>query len=379
MSIFWVIIIFLIVLSVLVFAHEFGHFWVARKLGVKAEEFGFGFPPRLLGVYRDKEGKKRIVRGNKEVKDASDTIFSVNLIPLGGFVKIKGEDGTEKEDPDSFANKKIWKRVSILSAGVIMNVILAMVLFSIGFMIGLPQAVDGIGDRATVKEEHIQVSQVLPDSPAEKAEIKAGDIVLGVNGESFNKAEELDEFTSDKQDQELSYRIKRGDEEMTKEVTPLQLEESDDVGIGVGIVTTGLVQYPWYLAVWEGIKTTILLIGAIIIALAGLVKGLIVGESVGGEVGGPVMIASLTGQFAEMGFVYLLQFTSLLSINLAIINFLPIPALDGGRVIFLLVEKIKGSPVRKEVETAIHNFGFLLLILLILVITFNDIFRLIGG
>lgn len=379
MSIFWVIIIFLIVLSVLVFAHEFGHFWVARKLGVKAEEFGFGFPPRLLGVYRDKEGKKRIVRGNKEVKDASDTIFSVNLIPLGGFVKIKGEDGTEKEDPDSFANKKIWKRVSILSAGVIMNVILAMVLFSIGFMIGLPQAVDGIGDRATVKEEHIQVSQVLPDSPAEKAEIKAGDIVLGVNGESFNKAEELDEFTSDKQDQELSYRIKRGDEEMTKEVTPLRLEESDDVGIGVGIVTTGLVQYPWYLAVWEGIKTTILLIGAIIIALAGLVKGLIVGESVGGEVGGPVMIASLTGQFAEMGFVYLLQFTSLLSINLAIINFLPIPALDGGRVIFLLVEKIKGSPVRKEVETAIHNFGFLLLILLILVITFNDIFRLIGG
>lgn len=379
MSIFITILIFLVVLSVLVFAHEFGHFWVARKLGVKAEEFGFGFPPRVAGFYKTEQGKWKTVRGNKEVKDAGDTIYSVNLIPLGGFVKIKGEDGTEQEDPDSFANKKIWKRASILSAGVIMNVVLAMVLFGFGFMIGLPQAVEGVGDNAQISNEHIQVAQVLPDSPADKAGLKTGDVILGVNGEEFNQAGELEEFTGDKKGVELSYKIERGDEVITKEVTPAQLEEVDGVGIGVSIVTTGLVKYPWYMAIWEGIKTALWMLVAIIMALAGLVKSLIVGEAVGAEVGGPVRIASLTGQFAEMGFVYLLQFTSLLSINLAIINFLPIPALDGGRVLFLLVEKIKGSPVKKEVEAAIHNAGFILLILLILIITFNDIFHLIGG
>lgn len=379
MSIFITILIFLAVLSVLVFAHEFGHFWVARKLGVKAEEFGFGFPPRIAGFYKTEQGKWKIVKGNKEVNDAGDTIYSVNLIPLGGFVKIKGEDGTEQEDPDSFANKKIWKRASILSAGVIMNVVLAMVLFGFGFMIGLPQAVEGVGDRAQVSNEHIQVAQVLPDSPAEEADLKTGDVILGVNGEQFDRAGELEKFTRGKKGEELSYKIKRGDEVMTKEVTPAQLEKVDGVGIGVSIVTTGLVKYPWYIAIWEGVKTALWMVWAIIIALAGLIKSLIVGESVGAEVGGPVRIASLTGQFAEMGFVYLLQFTSLLSINLAIINFLPIPALDGGRVLFLLVEKIKGSPVKKEVEAAIHNAGFILLMLLILLITFNDIFHLIGG
>jgi len=379
MSIFWVIIIFLIVLSILVFAHEFGHFWVARKLGVKAEEFGFGFPPRVAGVYKDTEGKWKTVKGNKEVKDAADTVFSVNWIPLGGFVRIKGEDGTGEEDRDSFANKKIWKRASILSAGVAMNVILAMVLFALGFMIGMPQAVDGAGSRATIENRHVQVSTVLPDSPAQEADLKPGDIVTGINGREFESAGELDDFIKDKQGQELNYKIKRGDEVMTKQITPLQLEETGDVGIGIGIVTTGLVKYPWYLAIWEGIRTALWLLWAIIVALFGLLKGLIMGESVGAEVGGPVRIASMTGQYAEMGFVYLLQFTSLLSINLAIINFLPLPALDGGRVIFLIVEKIKGSPVRKEVEAAIHNIGFLLLILLILLITFNDVIHLIGG
>ena len=379
MSLFITILIFLAVLSVLVFVHEFGHFWVARRLGVKAEEFGFGFPPRIAGFYKTQEGKWKMVRGNKEVEDAGDTIYSVNWIPLGGFVKIKGEDGSGEQEADSFANKKICKRASILSAGVIMNVVLAMFLFALGFMIGLPQAVEGLGDKAHVEDKKIQIGQVAPDAPADKAGIKAGDILVGVNGRKFESAEELISFTQGKTGQELNYKIKRGDETMTKEVTPVTLEETGDPGIGIMPVSTGLVSYPWYLAIWEGIKTALWLVWAIIVALIGFIKSSIMGESVGAAVGGPVRIASMVGQYAEMGFVYLLQLTSLLSVNLAIINFLPIPALDGGRVLFLAIEKIKGSPVRKEVEAVAHNIGFLLLILLILLVTFNDVINLTGG
>ncbi len=378
MSLIIIILIFLVVLSVLVFAHELGHFWVARKLGVKTEEFGFGFPPRVLGIYKNNSGKWKLVKGNKAVEDAQDTVYSVNLIPLGGFVKIKGEDGEGSGEEDSFAHKKIWKRASILSAGVIMNIFLAMFLFGIGFMIGLPQAVEGLPEKARVSDEHVQVAQVFPGTPAEEAGLRMGDVVLGVDGNEFTKASELESFTAGKQGEELNYEIKRGNEVLTKSITPEILEESGSAGVGISIISAGLVQYPWYLALWEGVKTTIFLTGAIIVALAGLIKGLFVGAPVGGEVGGPVMIASLTGQFAEMGFVYLLQFTALLSINLAIINFLPIPALDGGRVLFLIVEKFKGSPVKKEVEAAIHNIGFMLLLFLILLITFNDIFNLMG-
>src|SRR3989344_3535023 len=137
------IIIFILILSLLVFVHEVGHFVVARKFGVKAEEFGLGFPPRGFGFYKNTEGKWKFVFGSKEVRDAADTVYSVNLIPLGGFVKIKGENG-DSDDPDSFMNKKIWQRASILAAGVTMNMVLAAALLSVGFMIGLPQALDGV-------------------------------------------------------------------------------------------------------------------------------------------------------------------------------------------------------------------------------------------
>ncbi len=377
MSIFFIIIIFLIVLSVLVFAHELGHFWVARRFGVNAEEFGFGFPPRILGIYKSTSGRWKIARYGKKVEDAADTIYSVNLIPLGGFVKIKGEDGGDEEAEDSFANKKIWKRALILSAGVIMNVILAMFLFGLGFMIGLPQGIDDSIPEDRVRDKHVQIAQVHPDSPADRAGLEMGDRVLSIQGQEFSQASELEEFIKSREGQELNYQIQRGREVLSKEITPVELEETGDVGVGIYINTVGLVKHPWYVAIWEGIKTAIVLTGAIIVALGILLKNLVVGAPVGGEVGGPVMIASLTGQFAEMGFVYLLQFTALLSINLAIINFLPIPALDGGRVIFLIVEKIKGSPVRKEVEAVIHNIGFLLLIFLIILVTFGDISSLI--
>jgi len=361
-----------------VFVHEWGHFFVARKLGVKSEEFGFGFPPRIIGVYKNKKGKWSMAKGKKKVEDAQDTVYSLNWIPLGGFVKIKGEDGENEKDKDSFAGKKAWKRAAILSAGVSMNLVLAAVLLSVGLMLGLPQAATGDFESGTqVSDQKVTVLKVFPETPAKEAEIKMGDVILGINGQELNSSEQVNQFIKDKKGEKLTYKIKRGEEVLHKKITPETIEKNGETGIGIAITNTAIVKYPWYRAVWKGVKETVILTGAIIVALVGLVKDLIMGQSVAAEVGGPVRIAALTGQFANLGFAYLLQFTALLSINLAIINFLPIPALDGGRVLFLIIEKIKGSPVKKEVEALIHNLSFILLIILILIITFNDIVNLI--
>lgn len=371
---FLTLIVFILVLSLLVFVHEMGHFLTARKLGTRAEEFGFGFPPRVWGIYKNREGKWKQVWGGKEVKDVPGTIYSINWIPLGGFVNIKGQDGEHGNDSDSFSSKPIWKRAIMLSSGVIMNIVLAAVLFSIGFMIGLPQGVDNLDERAQVSERKVQIIQVLPDTPAQEAGLKMADIVLSVDGQKFTRDADLQAFTGQRQGQELNYKIQRGNEVLDFKISP-KLTEAGEVEIGIGIINTGLVKYPWYLSIWKGIKISIILVWVIIVAFYELIKNLIIGQPVGVDIAGPVGIASMTGQFARMGFVYLLQFTALLSVNLAVINFLPIPALDGGRVLFLIIEKIKGSPIKREVEAVIHNTGFLLLMLLVLFITFKDIAR----
>jgi len=367
---------FLIVLSLLVFVHEIGHFWTARKFGVKAEEFGFGFPPRIWGIYKNEQGKWQQVRGAREVKNVPKTIYSINWIPIGGFVKIKGEDGENENEPDSFISRPIWQRAVMLSAGVTMNVILAAILISIGLMFGLPQALDdGLSSRAEVEDKKVQIIQVMSDSPAEKAGLKMGDTIAGVNDISIKNDEELQSFVGGRVGQELNYKIKRGQEELVYKITPEIREETGRGGIGIAIINIGLVKYPWYLAIWEGAKTTIFLVWVIVVAFYELFKGLIMGQGLSADIAGPVGIAALTGQMAKMGFIYILQFAALLSINLAIINFLPFPALDGGRVLFLIIEKVKGSPVKREVEAIIHNAGFALLMLLVLVVTFRDIAR----
>ncbi|MFH1661608.1 MAG: RIP metalloprotease RseP [Candidatus Falkowbacteria bacterium] len=367
------IITFILVLSVLVFVHELGHFWVAKKCGVPAKEFGFGFPPRACGIYKNVDGKWKSVKGGKEVKDAKGTIYSLNWIPIGGFVQL-GEDETESDNPNHFINKPIWQRVAMLSAGVIMNIVLAAVIISAGLMIGLPQVLsEEINSKAVITDKKIQIAEVLPGSPASIAEIKTGDIVLDINDNKFTKYEDLQSFVNNNTGQELNYKIKRGQDEIIAQITPEIREETGKGGIGVSIAETGIVKYPWYLAISEGIKMTFLLTWAIIVAFYELFKGIIIGKGVPSGVSGPVGIAVMAGQVADMGLVYVMNFTAILSINLAIINFLPFPALDGGRVLFLFIEKIKGRPVKREVESAIHNIGFSLLMLLVLVVTFRDV------
>lgn len=246
-------------------------------------------------------------------------------------------------------------------------------------MAGLPQSLDNNLDaRARVSDKKIQIIQVVKDSPAEIAGLKIGDTILSIDNKEFSGFSELQNYVGAKIGQKLAYKIKRGQSVIDENIAPVFMEDMGKGGVGIAITETGIVRYPWYLAIIEGAKTTFILLWAIIAAFYELLKSLILGRGVSADLAGPVGIAALTGQVARLGFVYLMQFTALLSINLAVINFFPFPALDGGRILFLIIEKIKGAPVKKEVEGAIHNIGFALLMVLILLVTFKDVSRL-GG
>lgn len=368
------IISFIVILSVLVLVHELGHFLAARKFGAKAEEFGLGFPPRLIGWYKSTSGKWKTVFGNKEVTDAADTVYTLNTIPLGGFVKIKGEDGENKADNTSFANKPIWQRSIILSAGVVMNVILAAVIISFNLLVGATQPIEGVPLKgAIVRDRHIAVNSVVVDSPAAQAGVQPGDRIISVDNNEISSTEFLQNYVGERSGQVVAYTFVRDTETITKEITPITLEETSRGGIGITISENAFVRFPWYLAIYEGMKTTGYYLWLIITGFVDLLTRLVTGGGVSADIAGPVGIAVLTGQVADMGFPYLLQFAALLSLNLAVINILPIPALDGGRILFVIIEKIKGRPAKQETEALIHNIGFMLLIGLIILVTFKDI------
>lgn len=369
------LIVFLFVLGVLVFVHELGHYLTARLFKVKAYEFGFGLPPRICG-WRKINGKRQFFWGNKEAEkiESDDTIWSINWLPIGGFVKIKGENGEERS-PDSFISQKPWKRVIIISAGVFMNILLAIVVLSVVFMIGSPQVVDDVDLRAELKDPKIQIYQVLKDSPADKGGLKVGDEIIKVDSVNMSSVEEIQQYISQKDNQEVIISISRFGEIQDIKIIPKYLEEVKSAAMGVSLVKTATVSYPWYLAIWYGIKSTFFMIVTIIIAFYTIIKNLLIGLPAGVEVSGPVGIAVMTGQVARLGFVYLLQFAAMLSINLAIINFLPFPALDGGRAIFIFIEMIRRKPISQKIEMGIHTVGFALLLILIVLVTGRDLFK----
>ncbi len=371
------LIVFIFILGLLIFVHELGHFFVARKFGVKVDEFGMGLPPRIFGFYKDKNGKWKKVIGSKEVKDVPKTIYSMNWLPLGGFCNIKGEDGEGRNEKDSFASKKIWQRALILTAGVAMNFLLCAILLSVGFMIGLPQAITDDEDKSLyIRGRQIVISEVADDSPAKNAGIQMGDYLTSIEGVKFDNVEEASDFIAGKEGQELAIIITRGDEEISKQIIPQKTEEIKDRAIiGVGLVKTGIISYSLHKAVYMGFASTIKLAKLILVTFFELFRDFIFGRDVKVDVAGPIGIAVLTGQVVKMGFIYILQFTALISLNLAIINFLPIPALDGGRMVFLLIEKIRGSAISQKIENRINTIGFACLMLLFIAVTFNDISR----
>lgn len=368
-----IFLIFFLLLGVLILAHEFGHFIVAVKSGIKAEEFGFGFPPRLLGVVQDDTtGKRRLFFGDKDIR-SSHTIYSVNWIPFGGFVRMKGEDENGLDEPDSFAAKPAGIRIAVLSAGVVMNVILAWALLSFLYASGFPQPVTD-ENRSLAEDVSVQIFSVAPDSPAETMGLRPGDRILSVDGVTVTDLDATKALIDERLGSEITVAVSRGATELSLRGTPRVDTPKNEGALGISFAETGTIRYPWYEAPIRGAQATWFATVSVLTALAAMVKGLVVGTG-GGDVTGPIGIVYATKQMSELGIAYLLQFAALLSINLAIFNILPLPALDGGRILFVLIEKLKGSPVREAVEQRMHQVGFLLLLLLMLFVTVRDFFQ----
>jgi len=349
--------IFVAVLAVLVLSHEFGHFIVAKKSGMRVDEFGFDFPSRIASI---KKGETR---------------YSFNLFPIGGFVKIFGEDGGSRNDIKSFSSRPVWIRSLVIVAGVLTNLLFAYILFSVGHMIGTPKVLDD--NDVSNKTAYIQIVDVAPNSPADEAGVKVGDKVLRIFNESKNintvTVQEVQNFIIDNKGAEVNFEIERAGEKLTLKTSVRENFPQGEGATGIALVRIGTVKYPWYRAFVEGAKTFWLVASGTLGAFGDMIKNAVLNGTLPKDVSGPVGIAYLTGTVRNLGFIYLLQFVALISLNLGIINLIPFPALDGGRLLFLLIEKIKGSPVSKKVEGATHAVGFAILILLVIAATFNDI------
>ncbi len=340
---------FLFVLAVVVIAHELGHFATAKACGVKVEEFGIGFPPRLLAV---KYG---------------ETEYSLNIIPLGGFTKMAGEEDPQIER--SLASKSIGKRLIVLSAGSAMNFILPFLLLTIAFMV--PH---------TIVTGDISVLEVVENSPAKSAGVQAGDIILEMNGKTVNNTADVSRYIQLYLGNETSMLIKHNDG-TTEEVwvTPRWNPPQGEGSVGFSIKTENAVvstqgDNPWVAfknGSTEAFETMVLFKNGIL--------SMFVGTNSAADLVGPVGIAQITGEVAQAGISPLLKWTAFFSLNLAIINLLPLPALDGGRIIFVFLEWIRrGKKVAPETEGKVHFIGFALLIMLMVAITFQDIGRIIG-
>jgi regulator of sigma E protease len=281
-----------------------------------------------------------------------------------------------KDDRGAFFNKKPWRRLIILCAGVGMNFLLAAGLLSLGFMLGLPSAVsDSMPAGAVLNDHRIQILATAPGSPAEAVALRSGDTILDLDGQVPVSVETVQSYIADHAGQSITITIERGPETVEQEIVPRIETPAGEGPLGISLAETARVSFPWYQAIYQGFKATGDLTVQIVIAFGRLIGTLVSSGQVTGEVAGPVGIAILTGQVTKLGFVYVLQFTALLSINLAIINILPFPALDGGHLLFLLVEKIRGgrSVRAARVENIIHLVGFALLLALIALVTYRDI------
>ncbi len=333
------ILIVIIGISVLILVHELGHFLVAKKMGLLVEEFGFGFPPRLFS------------------KKIGETVYSFNALPFGGFVKIHGEDLSAEESsvavaPErSFASQKIWRRTVIIAAGVLMNFLLGWLIMSAIFMIGTPKV--------------LLVSEVLPDSPAEAVGLLPGDRVKG-----FENASDFIDSVNKNRGREIALDIERKGEALSFAVTP---RADGEAALGVVLNEAGIDRKPVLVSLAAGLKASVGVVVAILVAFLNLIWGLLTQGQLLVDVVGPVGIFGVAAQAGELGFLYVLQLIALISLNLAVLNAFPFPALDGGRLLFLIIEKIKGSPLPAQLERGANMLGFALILLLMIAITVRDV------
>lgn len=343
--------IVIIGLSLLIIGHEAGHFFVAKLFRLKVDEFGIGFPPRIAA------------------KRKGETEYSINWLPFGGFVKIAGEHdhldtnaAQEETAPRAekdrlFSFQPPWRRSVIVLAGIVVNFLIGWFLFSAVLMIGTPTV--------------LIIGEVEAGSPAEGAGIMPGDII-----KHFTTTEQLSSFIEENRGKPTDFEVIREGNNMRFTITPRIKTDADESGLGILYGEAGFHPHAFFAAIGRGFVLSVEVAKVTIATFYELLKELLTSGRLLTGVVGPVGIFSFAQATGQLGFTYLLQLISLISINLAIINLVPFPALDGGRFLLILIEKIKGSPIPRKVETALNATGFVLLILLMIVITVRDIINL---
>lgn len=359
------IIIFIIILGVLIFVHELGHFFIAKRTGIRVDEFAIGFPPKIFSFMKN------------------GTKYALNLIPFGGYVKIFGENPDDESlDPnakDSFVNKPKYTQAFVLVAGVLFNIIFAWILISISLMSGFPSAVS---DTNTGRVTDIQtvVTHIHEDSPAEMAGLVVGDAIkkLESEGESLivKEPNDISAFVDSHQDAEIAVTFVHQGVEGVVNVTPADGVVDGRKIMGISMDNIGVMKLSFFTAIYEGFLMTGEIIKEIAVGLGIFIAQAVSGGASFDDVAGPVGIVGLVGDASQFGFVYLLGFTAFISLNLAVLNLLPFPALDGGRLLFVIIESITRRKIPTKFANYVNGIGFAILLLLMFVITVSDIVKL---
>ncbi len=344
----------IVVLGVLIFIHEFGHFLLAKLCGVQVEAFSLGFPPRLLH------------------KQIGETDYRLSVIPLGGYVKMLGENPNDEVPPElehrSFQHHSLWHRFLIVLAGPAFNFFFAIIaLFLVFTLAGIPYATTEIGE-------------VTADAPAARAGLQKGDIILAVDGQKVKRWEELSRKIKNAGERPLTLEVKRGEKVWHLTVTPQRQEISDELGSKISAVIIGIRASTSFgvdrvgplAALKEG---TTYSLGIAWVTLESIYK-LLAREVPLKTLAGPIFIAKIAGQQAEAGVTYLIHFMAVLSVNLAMLNLLPIPILDGGHLFFITWEAILGKPVPIKQREMAQALGLMLILGLMALVLYQDILRL---
>jgi regulator of sigma E protease len=360
------VLIFFLVLFVLILVHEWGHFIAAKKTGMRVDEFGIGFPPKLYGI---KKG---------------ETEYTLNALPIGGFVRIYGEnpDAIDEGDPDkarAFGSRPRLAQAIVLVAGVTMNVIFAWFLFFITFVAGVPTAID---EGEATQEAVLYVSGILPNSPLFE-EVEPGSKILSIgSGETVLQnptPTSFSEFIQNNSSDKVDIKFAKGGEESIVSVQPelgLIPDDRDRAAVGVSLALVETKSYSVGESLWSATEATYSGLINITVGLFTLLSQAITGTADFSQVAGPVGIVGMVGDAADFGLVALLTFTAMISLNLAVINMLPIPALDGGRLVFVIIESITRKTINPVWIGRTNLVGFILLMALMIAVTYNDILRL---
>jgi len=337
------------VLGVLIFFHELGHFLVAKRSGIRVDKFSLGFPPKLIS------------------KKWGETEYAIGVVPLGGYVKMAGENPDEGVTgaPDEFMSKPVWKRFLVVFAGPFMNFVLAVLILA------------GLFFFRGKEVERVYIGSVEDSSPAAAAGIRGGDYIFSIDGIEVTTFQQMAEKIMPKVEEPLVISWVRGAEKYTDTVVTrkdfARTRTSDSVAVGKIGVSSGPVYEPLglFASIGAGFNQTIFYV----VKTFEFVAGFFSGKSRASDVGGPIFIAQIAGATARAGFDVLLEFMALLSVNLAVLNILPIPVLDGGHIMFLIGEKLKGSPLSLKVRLVAQQIGIAFFLILIILITFNDLTR----